>query len=477
MDTLTLSYSSTYYQIVYFIQIIYYAFFLIRIFRRKREGSFYIAIATLIVFVAIILETLILQNIIEPILITNFLTIDQITSFSFLAFIFVQSILLASLFSKSFSRAETLSVELEITNVDLEQSERKYRSIFEDSKDMIFIAGQDGQIFDVSPACEEVLGYTRKELVEMKMMDVIAHPNDSDRFQLDLIDDGFVKNFESDLQRKDGRVIQTLVSATPRFGGHGQVIGVQGSVRDITARKQAQVERQRALQLEEKNQELDAFARVVAHDLKNPLAALAGYSQILKEEIGHSEDETIQLSIKGINKNSNRMDRIIDELFLLSKISQEQVELHPIIMERIIAEVLYSLELTVEQYNGEISLPDTWEPALGYVPWIEEVWVNYITNGLKYGGKPPRLELGSNHQDDGMVRFWIRDNGDGLTPEEQSVLFNECTQLDSVRFSGHGLGLSIVRRIITKLGGEVGVESEGISGKGTLFFFTLPEKN
>jgi signal transduction histidine kinase len=73
------------------------------------------------------------------------------------------------------------------------------------------------------------------------------------------------------------------------------------------------------------------------------------------------------------------------------------------------------------------------------------------------------------------VRFWIRDNGVGLTAEERSRLFAPFTQLDKIRAEGHGLGLSIVRRIIEKLGGQVGVESEGIPGQGSLFFFSLPE--
>jgi len=475
VDTLTLSYTSTYYQIVYLLDIIYYLYFLGRIIYKRREGAFYIGFASLIVMTAVIIDTLILQNILSTVYIANFLPIEQFTSFSFLAFIFVQAILLANLFSKSFERVETLSVELEETNINLEQSEKKYRTIFEDSKDMIFIAGLDGQIKDVSPACEDVLGYKKGELVKMTMFDVIVHPEDSDRFQKAIIDQGLVINFESELQRKDGQVIHTLVSATPRLDENGNVVGVQGNVRDITVRKQVEAERMRALQLEDQNKELDAFARIVAHDLKNPLATLTGYSRMLEEEFRDIDDDLVKQSINGISNNSYRMDRIINELFLLSKIRQEQVDLRPLNMGEIVDTVVEHLALTVERYSGEISLPESWDAALGYAPWIEEVWVNYITNGLKYGGQPPLLVLGSSEQDDGMVRFWVEDNGNGLTPDEQAVLFTEFTQLSETRFSGHGLGLSIVKRIIEKLGGQVGVESQGIEGKGSVFYFTLPE--
>ena len=99
------------------------------------------------------------------------------------------------------------------------------------------------------------------------------------------------------------------------------------------------------------------------------------------------------------------------------------------------------------------------------------LWVSYLSNAIKYGGQPPRVELGATVQADGMVRFWVRDDGPGLTPEEQARLFIPFTRLDQVRAKGHGLGLSIARRIVEKLDGQVGVESE--VGQGSVFSFTL----
>ncbi|MCK4449343.1 MAG: HAMP domain-containing histidine kinase, partial [Anaerolineae bacterium] len=108
----------------------------------------------------------------------------------------------------------------------------------------------------------------------------------------------------------------------------------------------------------------------------------------------------------------------------------------------------------------------------GYPLWVEEVWANYLSNAIKYGGQPPRVELGATVQADGYVCFWVRDNGDGIPPEERAHLFTPFTRLDRTRAQGHGLGLSIVRRIVEKLGGQVGVESE--MGRGSVFTFTLP---
>ena len=93
---------------------------------------------------------------------------------------------------------------------------------------------------------------------------------------------------------------------------------------------------------------------------------------------------------------------------------------------------------------------------------------------MKYGGTPPRVQLGAERQPDGKIRFWVRDNGAGLTVEEQSQLFVPFTQLNKIHAQGHGLGLSIVRRIVERLGGQVWVESQGIPGQGSVFSFTLP---
>jgi signal transduction histidine kinase len=112
--------------------------------------------------------------------------------------------------------------------------------------------------------------------------------------------------------------------------------------------------------------------------------------------------------------------------------------------------------------------------VLGYAPWVEEVLTNYLSNAIKYGGQPPRVEVGWSPQADGMIRLWVRDNGPGLAAQDQQALFAPFTRLAPVRAGGHGLGLSIARRIIEKLGGQVGVASRGVPGQGSEFFFALP---
>jgi signal transduction histidine kinase len=126
------------------------------------------------------------------------------------------------------------------------------------------------------------------------------------------------------------------------------------------------------------------------------------------------------------------------------------------------------------EYQAEIIKPSEWPVVLGHAPWVEEVWANYISNAMKYGGHPPRVELGATPLPNGSVRFWVHDNGNGLSPEARAQLFIAYTRLDKLRATGHGLGLSIVKRIVEKLGGTVGLESEDEPGKGSTFSFTLP---
>ncbi len=220
------------------------------------------------------------------------------------------------------------------------------------------------------------------------------------------------------------------------------------------------------------NAELDAFAHTVAHDLKSPLANTIGFANILVQEYDTLSLEEKQEFLKIISKNGKRMRGIIDGLLLLASVRKEDVVIGPIDMEGAINEVIARFYYTIMESNAQIKVETDCIDGLGYRPWIDEVWANYIGNAIKYGGDPPLIEVGSEKQADGKVRYWVRDNGQGLTEEQQSKLFVPFVRLGLNDNRGHGLGLSIVQRIITRLGGEVGLTSQ--PGKGCEFFFTLP---
>ncbi len=252
--------------------------------------------------------------------------------------------------------------------------------------------------------------------------------------------------------------------------------------------------RRNAEQLATQNAELDAFAHTVAHDLKNPLGLVIGYARFLETAYDTLTEQEIQLSLQTLLRSSEKLEIIIKELLLLASVRKEEVESVPLAMGEIVQEAYARFELVIQEIGAHVSLPDpaAWPIALGHAPWVEEVWANYISNALKYGGRPqegipPHVELGytileagsskldsvtSNQQPATSIQFWVRDNGLGLTPEAQTKLFAPFTRLEQARALGHGLGLSIVRRIVEKLGGEVGVVSA--PGAGSCFYFSLP---
>jgi len=230
---------------------------------------------------------------------------------------------------------------------------------------------------------------------------------------------------------------------------------------------------QELLEREKLITELDAFAYTVAHDFQNPLSIMIAYAELLGEEWSTPED--LKEASEVLTRNGHKLKSIVRELLLLAKMREQEVEPHPLDMAEIIDEAQQSLMLMIEARQAEITMPDSWPTALGYAPWVEEVWVNYLSNAIKYGGQPSCIKVGAEIQDDEMIRFWVRDNGNGLSAEEQTQLFLPFVQLSRGRVKGgYGLGLSIVQRIVEKLGGKVSVESSGVEGQGTTFSFTLP---
>lgn len=227
-------------------------------------------------------------------------------------------------------------------------------------------------------------------------------------------------------------------------------------------------------ELEQRNLELEAFSRTVAHDLKNPLSVVISSADLLLDEFSEPLAAPAKKLLRSLAKSSYAMVYIIDALLLLAGVSKRgKIETQPLDMGNIITQVQQErFTLLIENSQAHIHVPTSWPIAQGYTPWVREVWANYLSNAIKYGGQPPQITLGATVQTDGMIRYWIKDNGPGLAPEAQARLFTPFTRLHQNRVEGHGLGLSIVHQIIEKLGGEVGVES--VIGEGSTFYFTLP---
>lgn len=238
----------------------------------------------------------------------------------------------------------------------------------------------------------------------------------------------------------------------------------------LILRQQQQELEIRAHKLQEQNEDLDAFAHTVAHDLKNPLQIILTYTELLQQ--------IEALSPKGekytntIIDTTLKMHNIIEELQRLAWIRKDKINITPIHMHDYINEALSRLHIMVNSHKPNIEMAEEFPIAQAYGPWIEEVWMNYLSNGMKYGGTPPALAIGGEDLGDGYARFWVRDNGHGIPVEEHDRVFERGIQLKRKNNDSYGLGLSIAKRIIEKLGGEVGISST--NGQGSEFYFTLP---
>lgn len=298
------------------------------------------------------------------------------------------------------------------------------------------------------------------------------------------------------------QIIRELVVPTLRAGRIVSILGVGNKPADydeqdvelvayvadvvwtIVEHKQAQETlRQYTEQLAAQNAELDAFAHTVAHNLKSPLSIIIGFAQVLITDRETMSLQDVSEALRCISQTGQKLDTIIEELMLLAGVRKQEVTPEPLDMSNIVREAIERLHILVQDRHAQITLCDqaAWPAALGYAPWIEEVWVNYISNAIQYGGQPPQVQMGADapslteeQEQAGMARFWVRDNGPGLSAKAQVDLFTPFTRLVQVHTNGHGLGLSIVRRIVEKLGGQVGVTSE--IGQGSTFFFTLPTR-
>lgn len=342
-------------------------------------------------------------------------------------------------------------------------------TVIDNMRDGVLVVDALDRVADLNPAAERMLGVSSSQAIGGSAKDVLAK-------WPELV--GCLSEASSNQQVEIGidecgtsYAYELTISPLWRtqLGFEGRVI----TFRDVTERREAQLAlQQRAAELQSRNKELDAFAHTVAHDLKAPLTTIVGYAEVLKDfELGPSSEDVEDL-LEEIAGSGRAMGSIVDALLLLASVRQaDQVKQEPLDMAVVVQESLRRVRGLIDRHEAEIVCPESWPSAMGYRPWIEEVWVNYVVNAIKHGGRPPHVTLGATSREAGKVCFWVRDNGPGLSNEDREQLFVPFTQLGGRALEGYGLGLSIVRRILDKLGGKVVVESE--LGKGSLFGFVL----
>jgi PAS domain S-box-containing protein len=367
---------------------------------------------------------------------------------------------------------QTYQRQLEAQNLEL----RKLTLSIEQSGSIIVITDTAGLIQYVNPRFEETTGYTVHEALGQNPRILKSGEQDAAFYQVlwATISGGQIWYGEFHNRRKDGTLYWERATIAPVHNSAGQIVNYIGIKDDITERKQAEESlRQSNTELQARNEELDTFGHTVAHDLKNPLSNIIGFAYLMEDRENPLSAEEIYQMARTIKQMGLKMDSIIEELMLLSGLRKAEVKMEPLNMANIVAEIVERLGPQIQDSQAKLTCPTDWPKVMGYAPWVGEVWVNYFSNAIKYGGHPPHIELGATQEDD-VIRFWIHDNGPGLSSEEQARLFTPFERLEQAGLSGHGLGLSIVRRIVERMGGQVSVKSTGVAGEGSTFSFTLP---
>jgi PAS domain S-box-containing protein len=352
----------------------------------------------------------------------------------------------------------------------LRESGERLRAITDTTKDAIIMMDDSGFVTFWNPAAVAMFGYPAETTIGRRVHEFLAperyratHCAAFERFRTTGEGGAIGRTLELSATRKGGTEIPVELSLTGvEIGDRWHAVGI---VRDITERKRAEDIREKLIA------ELDAFAHTVAHDLKNPLAAVLGFAELLTDRSVSMSRKDLVESLDAVNQSARKMNTIIEELLLLAGVRKTEVPNAPVEMGAVVKGALGRLTYMVKEFQPTVVEPKFWPTALGHAPWVEEVWANYLSNAMQYGGKPPRLELGGKAAGDN-VRFWVKDNGPGLDDGQKARLFAPFTQVHQVRTGGQGLGLSIVRRIMEKLNGEAWVESK--PDKGSRFGFTLP---
>jgi light-regulated signal transduction histidine kinase (bacteriophytochrome) len=213
------------------------------------------------------------------------------------------------------------------------------------------------------------------------------------------------------------------------------------------------------------SEDLDASAYTVAHDLKRSLSLILGFSELLLKEYDTVPREELRRCLQMIVESGHKMNSIVDELMLLIHVrDEESPSVGPLEMGDIVAEAVGRLSYIIQRKQARCNAPDQWPEALGYAPWVEEVWFAFMIEALQFDVEPLHLEAGGSEEQDGMSRFWIRIAGAGFTSEQKARLSQAY----------HSFQSGLVQPIIEKLGGRFGVAGE--AGQACEFYFTLPGK-
>ena len=226
-------------------------------------------------------------------------------------------------------------------------------------------------------------------------------------------------------------------------------------------------------QIEAANKELESFSYSVSHDLRAPLRSILGYAQVLEEDYVDKLGQEARKILGTIQQNAVRMNALIDDLLEFSRLGKQELQKSEVNTEKIVKSTLQQISAST-RHSAEVKI-NPLMPAYADYSLLNQVWVNLISNAIKYSAKKekPMVEIGS-HKEDNEIIFYIKDNGTGFDMEYVHKLFGVFQRLHKAEdFEGTGVGLALVQRIVNRHGGRVW--AEGKVSEGATFYFSLPD--
>jgi PAS domain S-box-containing protein len=355
----------------------------------------------------------------------------------------------------------------------LNESEERYRLIFENVQDVVYQMSFDGIVLEISPSVYSMIGYTREEIIGTHS--TCMYETDEERnVHLHLLSlEGALTDYEMTVRTKEGVFKHISVNSCIIYDAKGTAHHIDGVIRDLTERKkyEMQVETQNQ-QLEIKNKELEQFAYISSHDLQEPLLTLMSVSDAIKEEYKGKLDEKADTYLDFIQQSSLRMQELVRGLLNYARIGKSEA-FAKVDSQQVVKEVLVALEAAIQHSQAHIQVGEL--PVVdGYALELKQLFVQLIGNAIKFS-KPnvrPEIKVSAKKQ----VGFWlfsVQDNGIGIDPKDQEKIFMIFRRLHNrMDYDGTGIGLSHCKKIVALHGGNISVHST--PGKGSQFNFTIP---